>query len=200
MCPNLNSPLPGYYLQLFLHGYVPTLHLHPLLGHSPTLTLGVTLHLLFVSKSWEYPASQYGWPLATKQQHGESKYVKLIVVRFLASYTTDPSRICQFVSCLRQDWISSGSPVPLQETTTTLVARTFLLLKKANSSDSRELAPCTSVFFFGAIFRRKAHGKKCLPKRKKVLKRMAPSSNSYESWRSIASTPPFLIIKEPLPP
>lgn len=79
---------------------------------------------------------------------------------------------------------------PLQETTTALVARTFLLLEKPNSSDSRELAPCTSVFFLFANFRRKAHGKKCLPKRKKVLKRMVPSSNSYESWRSIASTPP----------
>jgi hypothetical protein len=63
---------------------------------------------------------------------------------------------------------------PLQDTTTALVARTFLLLKKANSSDSRELAPCTSVCFCGANFRRKAHGKKCLPKRKKVFKKDGP--------------------------
>jgi len=34
--------------------------------------------------------------------------------------------------------------------------------------------------FFGANFRRKAHVKKCLPKRKRILKMMA-SSNSYES-------------------
>jgi hypothetical protein len=34
---------------------------------------------------------------------------------------------------------------PLQETTTALVASTFLLL---NSSDSRELAPCTRLYFW----------------------------------------------------
>jgi hypothetical protein len=59
--------------------------LTPYWAHSPTLTLGVTLHLLFVNKSWESLASQYSLPLATKQQHGESKYVKLTVVRFFAS-------------------------------------------------------------------------------------------------------------------
>jgi hypothetical protein len=50
----------------------------PYWAHSAPLTLDVTLHLLFVNKFWESP-------LATKQQPGESKYVKLIVVRFFAS-------------------------------------------------------------------------------------------------------------------
>jgi hypothetical protein len=66
------------------------------------------------------------------------------------------------------------SRAPLQETTTALVARTFLLLKKANSSDSRELAPCTSVCFFGANFRRKAHRKKVPAKAKKGFKKDGP--------------------------
>jgi hypothetical protein len=71
------------------------------------------------------------------------------------------------------------SRAPCKRRQQALVARTFLLLKKANSSDSRQLAPYTRLFF-GANFRRKAHVKKYLPKRKRVFKMMA-SSNSDES-------------------
>jgi hypothetical protein len=58
---------------------------------------------------------------------------------------------------------------PLQETTTALVARTFLLLKKANSSDSRELAPCTRLYFW-CEFPPKGPRKKVPAKAKKGLK------------------------------
>jgi hypothetical protein len=59
---------------------------------------------------------------------------------------------------------------PLQETTTALVTRTFLLVKKADISDSRELAPCTSVYFFGANFRRKAQEKSACQSEKRFKK------------------------------